>query len=202
MNLARARGSSTRAAGESLNVHAAFAHVLADLAGSAGVDRRRDRRPHDRLALGRPARRDRDRGARPGELLDDPPRLGVDPARGDTGRDRRGGGRAPDGRGRGRRRGARPPHLDDHVGLPGPVGPRARPPGRRLPRAGGASSRRFSRRVRARAHDAPGRACRRARRPANHAGTSAKTTKRAIAVSDYRAGVPAEASSMHPGRLK
>ena len=81
---------------------------------------------------GRPARRPGDRAARPRQLLDDPPRLGVDPARGDSGGDRRGGSRAPNGRGRRRGRGARPAHLDDHVGLSGALGARARPRGRRL----------------------------------------------------------------------
>ena len=126
---ARARGGEPQRPGRA-------AHVLADLLGSAGV-----------ILAGlivlstgwvrRPGAVDPDRAARAGELVGRAARVGRDPARVDAARDRRRGGGPRDGRPARRARGARPPHLDDHERLPGPLGPRARGRGRRLPRAPG-----------------------------------------------------------------
>ena len=85
--------------------------------------------PRDGLARGRPAREHAHRRARARELVVDPPRLDRDPPRGDAPRHRRACGRPAPRRGAGSRRGARPPHLDDHVRLPGALGARARRPG-------------------------------------------------------------------------
>ena len=128
------RRESSRAAGDNLNVQAALRHVFADLAGSVGVAiaalvvlttgwQRAD--PVAGMAIGVLIL-----GSSWSILRDSV----VDPARGDPDRDRRGRGRAAHGVGRGRRRGARPAHLDDHVRIPDALGSRPRAAGRRLPR--------------------------------------------------------------------
>ena len=116
-----------RTAEENLNVQAAFRHVLADLAGSVGVAvaavvilvtgwQQADAIAGLAIALLILASS--------WTILRDSVAILLEAT---PASDRRGGGRPPDGRGRGRRRGARPAHLDDHLGLPRSLGTRARP---------------------------------------------------------------------------
>ena len=111
----------------SLNLQAAFRHVVADALASVGVIVAAVLVLAVGLEGRRPGRGDRDRRPRPPQLLERPARLALDPARDDAARDRRPRGGRSDGR-RGRRRGrARPAHLDDHVRISRAVGARALP---------------------------------------------------------------------------
>ena len=124
----------SRARRSSLNVEAAFRHVFADLLGSVGVAVAAivilatgwvEADPLVSILIGLLVL---------GEHVDDPARLDGDPPRVDTARDRRPRARAPACLCTGRRRGARPPRLDDHVRLPGAVRARSRAAWRGLPR--------------------------------------------------------------------
>ena len=130
---------------------------------------RSDHHPRDGLGAGGSDRGDGDRGPHPGQLVEHPARLGPDPARGNAVGDRRTRSRSAHGCGRWCRRGARPPHLDDHVWVSRAVRARPRRPRRRLPRATARARADARAGVPARAHDAPGRARRRAAGPADKA---------------------------------
>ena len=123
-----------------------------------GRRRRGARRARDRLGLRRPDRGDPDRRARRRQHRRRAARDRRRAARGRARGDGRARGRCGDRRDGRRRRRPRPPPLDDHLRLPGPVGARPRRGRRRLPRdparAGGAPARP----LRADAHDTPGRA--------------------------------------------
>ena len=157
------RRSSLRSGRESLNVEAAFRHVIADLLGSAGVlvaalvivltgwelvdpivsiaDRRADRR----------------------ERLGHPPRLDGDPDGGDAVRDRRRRGGARDRRGPRRHERPRPPRLADHLRVRRALRACPRRAGRGLPCAPTRRRADDLRAVRDHPHDAAGRPRRRRR---------------------------------------
>ena len=115
------------------------------------------RDPRDGMARGGPGRRHAHRRPRPRELVVDPARLDPDPARGGAERHRHARGRRAARARAGCRGGARPAHLDDHA----PDSRRSRrtfsSAAARTATAAGASSSAAARRVRHRAHDAPGR---------------------------------------------